>query len=336
MSPAPMKRLGAFAALTALAVLFACGSDNGSDPNVGVDAGGGKDAGKDARVNYDATPGDDDEDDGGGAKDGGSKDAGPKDAGDGGKADGGDAGADAGDAGSDAGDAGTDSGADGGSNPTPTKVWLSEVLADPPGTDGNNEFIELRCEPNLSLTPYWFVIVDGDTINGQPTNPGKVLFKKKLTGITCGAGGYVVLQRGGVYDEVATTTYVEGFYESLQNGAQTYLIVENDTFDPTDVDNNDDGTIDDAPWVAKVVDSVAVSDGDVGDKAYSNVVLSGAAVHAIARFSNRPERAAASWYFGAVKTNPNAPPSFIYDLGAVSPNFPAGGALTPGAANSAL
>lgn len=339
-----MIRFVGFLALASLATVLACGDDN---PGVGDDDGD------------DDSPSVD-----GGRKDSGAKDAGPKDAG---KDSGKDAGRrpdastpaeDAGeeedasveadaatpDGGTEADAATPDGGteADGGSStdgggeepdagPISTAVQIDEVLANPPLTDGNKEFVELRCTPGLALDPYWFVIVDGDAINGDATAFGKVKFKKKLSGIACGTGGFVVLQRGGVYDGVVGTTYVDEFFaDTIENGSQTYLLVQSDALATTDVDANDDGVLDDATVAASTVDSVAVLDDTPGDKAYSTAVLSGGTIDAISRFAGRTARSSASWYFGAV-----AGPPYAYAPPAVSPNFPAGGTLSPGAANTA-
>lgn len=333
-----MIRFAGFVALASLVTVLACGDDN-----TGV---------------ADDDDGDDSPSADGGRKDGGAKDSGAKDAGkDSGKDAGRDAGprSDASTPGEDAGededasveaDAGVPDGGgadddggglpDGGgeepdAGPVSTAVQINEVLADPPLTDDNKEFVELRCNPGLALDPYWFVIVDGDVIDNQPNAVGVVKFKKKLTGITCGATGLVVLQRGGVYDGVVGTTYVDEFFtNNIENGSQTYLLVESATLAATDIDADNDGVIDDATVLASTVDSVAVLDGTAGDRAYSTAILSGVEVDAISRFAGRSARSASSWYFGEV-----AGPPYAYALPNVSASFPAGGTLSPGLANTA-
>lgn len=330
-----MKRAG-FIALLSLGALYACGDEAGRDADepdsgetpradggrrdgggtttrdAGPDSGSrdaGRDSGRDASAPNDA--GDD--------EDAGDEDAGDEDAGepDGSAPDGGEPDASSPDAGP--------------PDPPVGAVWLNEVLADPPGTDNNNEFIEFGCQPGLALDPYWFVIADGDTITNQPNAIGVVTFKKKLTGITCGQSGLVVLQRGGVYDGIAGTTFVKNFFaDNIQNGSQTYLLVQRDTFDATDVDVDNDGVLDDD--TLQIADSVAVLDGTVGDAAYSTAVLEGGEIDAISRFAGTTLQSTASWYFGAVI----APSPYSYDPVERSPNFPAGGTLSPGQANTAL
>lgn len=214
-------------------------------------------------------------------------------------------------------------------------VILSEVLFDPPGTDSNNEYVELQCTPSVALDAYWLVILEGDYNNSAPTERGTIWFAKALTGITCGSNGFVILQLGTVHDGVAGTTYVDNFFtQNLQNGTQTLWLLQTDTFSDAnnDLDDNDDGVIDDSTLLPKIVDSVAVSDGYVDDLTYSPALLvkSGVDIDAISRFAGTTDTSAASWYFGSVK----GPSPFTYDTNSVSDNFPPGGTLEPGTANT--
>ena len=86
----------------------------------------------------------------------------------------------------------------------------------------------------------------------------------------------------GVIDEVISvgTADANGFWlaslpaNALENGTITLLLVSNFTGAfGNDLDTNNDGTFDVTPWDA-VVDSVAVHDGDTGDKTYGDPVLS--------------------------------------------------------------
>ena len=87
----------------------------------------------------------------------------------------------------------------------------------------------------------------------------------------------------GTVDEVIPlgTTDAAGFYlaslpaNALENGTITLLLVEGFTGaadDDIDVDVDDDGVIDVAPWT-RIVDDVAVADGGAGDLTYSSTVL---------------------------------------------------------------
>lgn len=219
---------------------------------------------------------------------------------------------------------------------TPT-VIISEILSDLPSTDNNNEFVELQCTPSVSLNDYWFVIVEGDMNNSAPNERGRVAFAKQLTGITCGSNGFVVLQRGGVYDGVVGATYVDDFFtDELQNGSQTYMIVDTAVTVGTDLDGTDnDGVIDDATFASHIIDSVAMLDGNADDRAYSPAVLNAADdTGAIARFAGTTDTSTASWFWGdVIDRMAGSGTDFGYGT-SVSGNFPAGAELTPGEANS--
>lgn len=216
---------------------------------------------------------------------------------------------------------------------SPTVIF-SEILFNPPGADNNNEFIELQCTPSVALDGYWLVNIEGDWSMSDANARGAIVFAKKLTGVTCGSNGFVVVQLGSVYDGVTGTTYVNKFLtDNIQNGTQTWWIWQGDTFsDPNgDLDDDNDGVIDDASLLAGVVDSVAISDGYVDDKTYSPATLVLDPLNAISRFAGTTDTSAASWYGGSVK----GPSPFTYDTTNVTANFPGGGTLSPGAANSA-
>lgn len=219
---------------------------------------------------------------------------------------------------------------------TPT-VIISEILSDLPMTDNNNEFVELQCTPGASLASYWFVIVEGDINNSAPNDPGRVTFAKQLTGIACGSNGFVVLQRGGVYDGVVGATYADNFFtDELQNGSQTYMILDTAIAVDTDLDGTDnDGVINDTTLASHIIDSVAMLDGTVGDRAYSPAVLNAADnTAAIARFAGTTDSSTVSWFWGdAIDRMAGSGTDFGYGT-SVSGNFPTGAELTPGEGNS--
>jgi len=210
-------------------------------------------------------------------------------------------------------------------------VMLNEILVNPPNGNTKSEFVELRCTPGMALSSHYFVILDGDFINNAPATRGKILVSKRLSG-NCGTNGLVLLQEDTQYGGVAGTTYLAGSFSNLEGGSQTYLLIDSaaDLALPVGafLDANADGIIDDAALRAKVGDSLSVDDGSAQDLDYSPAVLSAAfTIQGQARFPGTSTTSAANWYFGSVVGAPAA-------YGSKSPNFPAGGALTPGAANS--
>jgi uncharacterized protein len=126
---------------------------------------------------------------------------------------------------------------------------INEFSASTTGTDV--EFIEILGTPTIDYSRYWLLELEGD-----------------------GAGA-------GVIDEVIQvgTTDANGFWlaslpaNSLENGSITLLLVE--AFVGAlgdDLDTNNNGSLDATPW-ARIVDSIAVYDGDIGDLVYSLVSL---------------------------------------------------------------
>ena len=127
---------------------------------------------------------------------------------------------------------------------------INEFVFNHDGADVN-EYIEIFAAPNLDLSTYSIIVIEGD---GSPSGVINNVFQVGTTD----ANGFW------------TTPFLSN---TLQNGTQTVLLVENFTGTTgTDLDTNNDGILDLAPWTA-IVDSVAVNDGTVGDLTYSPVVL---------------------------------------------------------------
>ncbi len=126
----------------------------------------------------------------------------------------------------------------------PRPPVINEFSASTTGTDV--EFVEIFGAPNYDYSALTVLEIEGDS--------GNV----------------------GVVDEVIAvgTTDANGFYlanlaaNSLENGTLTLLLVEGFTGAlGNDLDTNDDGVFDTAPWT-QIVDAVAVNDGGAGDRTY--------------------------------------------------------------------
>ena len=112
------------------------------------------------------------------------------------------------------------------------------------------EWIEVLGTPNSDYSTYTLLEIEGDTTRGTIDRTFPV-------GTTDGAGFW--------------TTAVGNL--SIENGTITLLLVEGFTgVVGDDIDTNDDGVIDVAPWT-RIVDDVAVADGGAGDLVYSTTVL---------------------------------------------------------------
>jgi hypothetical protein len=127
---------------------------------------------------------------------------------------------------------------------------INEFVANHVGTD-TNEYIEVFGDPGADYSAFTLLQIEGDG-----TGAG-VVDMVILLGAT-DAGGFF------------WTGYLNN---ALENGTLTLLLAEGFTgAQGADLDTDNDGILDSAPWTA-IVDSVAVNDGGVGDQVYSSVVL---------------------------------------------------------------
>ena len=138
--------------------------------------------------------------------------------------------------------------------PAPSAPLLSEVVVDHVGAD-SEEFVEIFGEPELDYSDYSILIVEGD----QGEGPGDIenVF---ACGVTNVAGFWTSDPLSDEIEDLSTKTVllVEGFSGMVGD----------------DVDTNDDGTIDAAPWTA-LHDSVALSVDAFGTSlVYSSAVVS--------------------------------------------------------------
>jgi uncharacterized protein len=127
---------------------------------------------------------------------------------------------------------------------------INEFVANHVGTD-THEFVEVRGAPDSDYSAYSVLQIEGDGAGAG------VVDSVHVVGTTSGTGHW-------------TTGFLSN---ALENGTLTLLLVENFTGAVgTDLDTNDDGTLDVTPWTA-VADTVAVSDGGAGDLTYADTVL---------------------------------------------------------------
>jgi hypothetical protein len=165
-------------------------------------------------------------------------------------------------------------------------VWINEVMPNAPGSDTGNEFFELRGTPNLPLTNYYLLSLEGQGTTGR----GDINQYFDLGAFSLGANGYLFArQAGSKYTATATDAtviensvatgwgrandggvgssvghYSDGSQVDLENAATTFLLVNIGAgILPTntlDLDTNNDGFLDlPTGWV--VADSVGIIDG---------------------------------------------------------------------------
>ncbi len=138
------------------------------------------------------------------------------------------------------------SGTSDGATPTVDPV-INEFVFDHRGED-SFAFIEVLGQPDADYAGFWLLEIEGDG-SGAGTVDAAIEI-----GAT-DANGYFLAD------------------EDVENGTVSLLLVEGFTGAVgDDLDTNDDGVIDVAPW-ARILDSVAVSDGDTGDLTYGGLSL---------------------------------------------------------------
>ncbi len=142
---------------------------------------------------------------------------------------------------------------------------LTEILINPPGSDDGQESIELRSAPNLSLSGWWIVTVDGDA-----NASGLVDERISLTGVTSGSNGLTLIRDGaGVIlpaPAAGTTVVTLGFNPNIENGSNNFFVGFG--IPPAvgfDVDLNDDGIVDNLPVGFTFFDGVGSRENDVGN-----------------------------------------------------------------------
>ncbi|MDH7911663.1 T9SS type A sorting domain-containing protein [Winogradskyella sp. SYSU M77433] len=132
--------------------------------------------------------------------------------------------------------------------PTTSDPLINEFVADHTGTD-TDTFIEILGDANTDYSNFTLLEIEGDS--------------GSTTGFIDAAINLGTTDSNGYWLD----------YEDMENGTITLLLVEGFTGAVgDDIDTNDDGIIDNAPWT-RIVDDVATSDGGASDFVYSLVDL---------------------------------------------------------------
>ncbi len=228
--------------------------------------------------------------------------------------------------------------------PTAGALLLNEVEIDPPSTISDAcQFAEIKGQNAGGVVPAntYFLSVNSDGGNFGFANQAI-----NIGGQVVGANGTITLLNnlsGGCPNRVfpAGTTQVN-FTSPLfiGQGSETYLIVTSTTAlsSGQDLDTNDDGLFD-AGFGITVLDGFALIVNPEEEYVYGAaagvVNISNTTTldqpDAVTRFpSNTTAFVAAAFYFGELAPSPDETTAFAAPF---SPNFPAGGALTPGAPN---
>jgi len=220
-------------------------------------------------------------------------------------------------------------------------LLLNEIKANPPGEDAPFEFVEIQGSPDAVLTNTYFVAINGSS----KKNPGTLDLVIPLNGIKIGRNGLVVLlaQQSPYRPSPDTTTvYFPTFTNAggiLPNNAVSFMLIYSETplIQGKDLDDNDNGTLEDLPKSAWIFDAIGWTSGNLGDIVYggASISLPTGTPDAAVRFPDNKNRISASaWFYGQLFQNGSD--TLEFDERFVSTNFPSGATLTPGSLNQSL
>jgi hypothetical protein len=207
------------------------------------------------------------------------------------------------------------------------QVWINEILANPNGNDSTastgNEHFELRGTPNMSLSGYYMLSIEG----GGTTGRGDINQFFNLGAFSLGANGYLFARQNfSAYTATAPGATViqntagqgwglngastvghnhDGTQVDLENGTTTMMLINIGSGSAPvvtlDLDANDDGWLDALPAGWSIVDSVGIIEGSA---------TGGATDFSYGAITLRVQGAAAgSSQYGNIVEVPGAPPT---------------------------
>jgi len=218
------------------------------------------------------------------------------------------------------------------------QIRLNEIEVDTPsGISEPCEFIEVIGPPGSIVPANTFFL----SIDAESGNYGMVDYIANLGGVKFGSNGTLTIITasnacpGRKFP--AETTIVKSISYAMGFGAETFILASSPhpklLFEGQDLDENDDGKLD-PKYALTPIDGIAWVVDLAYNKVYGGVpvIFRGSAEvpDAASRFPGDLNAfSAKSWYYGEV-----APPDNSTKYAEPrSPNFPEGGALTPGSPN---
>ncbi len=142
------------------------------------------------------------------------------------------------------------------------QAFLSEIFINPPGTDNGFEAIEITGTPGQSMNGWYILIIEGDG-----TGAGTVDQVINLTMASIGSNGLLLLRDSATAlipsPDPATPILVADFNPDIENGTNTYVLgFGTPPAVNTDLDSDNDGTIN-APLAGfTAVDAVSIQEND--------------------------------------------------------------------------
>lgn len=222
-------------------------------------------------------------------------------------------------------------------SPAQAVTIINELFINPPGSDNGQEFFELSGTPGESLNGLFFLSIDGDA-----TSAGTIDQAISLNGFSLGTNG-LFLQRDSAAvinpsPDPATTVRVLDFNPDLENGSNTFLLVQGFTGAVgNDLDTNNDGILD-VVFPGTVIDAVAIVEND-GAQNFGYATAFGGVQNVQAAFSPDAFVRGSAIFADVTGTNPGGPytldPSatILADGTDASTLLPLGATLTPGSIN---
>jgi FG-GAP-like repeat len=216
---------------------------------------------------------------------------------------------------------------------------INELDINPGGTDNPCEYIELKGTPGSIIQNVHFVAFEGDA---APSGTADFVATFLAPGVAFGSNGLIVITGTAACGSRTyppetlrlQTSVLDGGTSGLENGTISFLLISSATAitQGTDYDTDNNGSLEGLPAGATILDAVAWTDGDAGDLNYGGVILTASTVlGASTRFpNNTTANSAGAWYGGAMTGTNDAT---TYNATIRTTNFPANGALTPGAPN---
>ena len=173
--------------------------------------------------------------------------------------------------------------------PTVGPPFINEILFNPPGTDGPNEYVEIRGVANSTIAANTYLV----GIEGDSSGPGDVQLIFNLSGLTFGSNGYLIIRQMGntyVVDGAATSItatgtgftgaagfQADGTATDIENASASFLLIQAATAPllTDDIDADNDGVADGAVYGAwTIIDAGAGVVDNATDSAYTPVVFS--------------------------------------------------------------
>ena len=217
-----------------------------------------------------------------------------------------------------------------------SSVRLNELVIDPPGADGNNEFVEITGQPCADLSGLYLAAIEGDS-ESNPGNVDRTFNFQTLCGskpCQLGPSGVLVVTATNGWQKPKDSTATWVFSNALvggglENGTTTLMLLACTTppIAGSDWDPGETGVLQ-LPSTCRAVDSLSWLDRTAGDFAYSTTKIGPKPSPQGGVRCIGPD-ASPWWYFGALSSDLQG----IIFSGALSIGSKSAAVLTPGMPN---